>query len=784
MTLVYLVIGWLVGIVAVALRSSLGGLWPALVIAGFLLALMMRRDSNLRQIGLVFIAAGLGMWRYNLAQPQFTPDDLATYNDQGNAAMMGIVVDAPDVRDTKINLRVDVQSIQVSNKPQQAVHGLALVSAQRFGSYAYGDKIRIQGAPVTPPTFDSFSYRDYLGRSGVYTFIPYSRITVLDHGQGSPLLAALFDVRDRSHQMITKLLPSPQSALLTAVLLGDPRDLPPDVTDAFNVTGTSHIIAISGLKLAIITGLLSALIGRKMDKRLAAVLLIAGIGGYTIFVGASASVVRAAIMAVLAIVAQRFGRQSYGLTALAAAVFIMTAINPDILFDIGLLMSAGATLGLILYMPSLTAFTERVIGRLFTAETAQRLIEIITDAFLITIAVQLTTLPIIFVAFGNFSLVSFLANALVFPVQAPMMILGMLAIVAGAIWFPAGQLIAWTAGLPLSYTLGIIRAIANASGPSTFPPPDPALVIMYYVVLFGMTIMLSQPPETRRRIVQLASTPAVGVAGLAVAAILWAIVISRPDGKLHVWFLAVGSGNAVLIQSPGGAHLLIDGGSNPTQLQSAIGDRLPFYKRTLDVLFVTQPRPGTISALPPLFGHYSVQSAVTNGQSAADSQYQALTSAMQQSQTRVVTAVAGYTVKTGDGVTLDVLNPAQIPTDPNVKPGDAPLLLRLTYGDASFLLTTDLTEKGVKDALATGNITQSTVLQLASNGADKQNPDELIKAVAPQVAVVEAEQGNKSAGPASTVLDRLRAIPVYRTDLQGTIEVATDGKQLWISTGH
>jgi competence protein ComEC len=112
------------------------------------------------------------------------------------------------------------------------------------------------------------------------------------------------------------------------------------------------------------------------------------------------------------------------------------------------------------------------------------------------------------------------------------------------------------------------------------------------------------------------------------------------------------------------------------------------------------------------------------------------------------------------------------------------LILRLSYGDASFLLTTDLTEKGVKDALATGYIRQATVLQLASNGGEKENPDEWIKAADPQIAVVEAEQGNKSAQPASTVLDRLRAIPIYRTDLQGTIEMATDGKQIWISTGH
>src|SRR5205814_1883589 len=121
----------------------------------------------------------------------------------------------------------------------------------------------------------------------------------------------------------------------------------------------------------------------------------------------------------------------------------------------------------------------------------------------------------------------------------------------------------------------------------------------YYVVLFGMTAVLSQPTETRRglftRIRQIATTPAVVALGLALAAIIWVIALSRPDGKLHVWFLSVGAGNAVLIQSPQGAHILIDGGENPTQLRTAIGDRLPFYQRDLDLLIVTQPKPATIS---------------------------------------------------------------------------------------------------------------------------------------------------------------------------------------------
>ncbi len=120
------------------------------------------------------------------------------------------------------------------------------------------------------------------------------------------------------------------------------------------------------------------------------------------------------------------------------------------------------------------------------------------------------------------------------------------------------------------------------------------------------------------------------------------------------------------------------------------------------------------------------------------------------------------------------------------KPDDAPLILRLSYGNASFLLTSDLSERAVLSLQTSGQYLHATVLQLPSNGGEKQNPPALLNAISPQVAVVEAEQGDRSAQPSGKVLSDLRQrdIAIYRTDLQGTIEIATDGHQLFISTAQ
>ncbi len=789
MILVYLVAAWITGIALATWRPALGGLWPIAAIGGLIVAVLLRRDSGRRLAGLCLLMAGLGLWRTQSAQPVFTAKDAATYNDRGYAYMIGIVADAPVVKDKTMQLRVEIRYIW-QGKGSHNVHGLALVDADRYANINYGDRITIRGQPMTPPVFDSFSYRDYLAQSGIYTFIPRSRITVVQHNQGSPILGALFDVRERAHKLINQILPEPQSGLLSGILLGISKDLPPEVTDAFNQTGTSHIISSSGLKIAVVAGLLFVLFGRLGNKPLAALGIIAGIGIYTVFVGATDSVVRAAIMTTLAILAERLGRRRDGLTALAFAVLVITLINPGAILDAGLLLGASATVGLILYTEPLNRLAEGAVARLFKGDKddlIRRALKIASDTIMVTVAAQIGSLPFVFLLFGQFSPISVIVNALVFPLQGTIMILGIVAVISGAIWLPIGQIVAWLAGIGLAYTLAIVRATAQLPGASVSVSPDPAFAIGYYGVLFAVTVYLSQRAETRQtwlnRVRQVATTPVLAVLGVGMAILVWTVAMAHPDGKLHVWFLAVGKGNAVLIQSPRGAHILIDGGENPTELQTAIGDRLPFFVRDLDLLLVTQPAPTTITAIPALFDHYNVKSALTTGQSAAkDPNYQALENALSADHTQVVEAVAGYTASTDDGLTLTVLNPDQVPTDPKTKPADAAMIVRLTYGKSTFLLTSNLSEKGVQAILATKQYLGARVLELPSNGAEKENPDELIKAVSPEVGIIEAEQGNAAAEPPDTVLKRLGSIRVFRTDLQGTIEVATDGDSLQINT--
>ena len=190
-----------------------------------------------------------------------------------------------------------------------------------------------------------------------------------------------------------------------------------------------------------------------------------------------------------------------------------------------------------------------------------------------------------------------------------------------------------------------------------------------------------------------------GAASLALLALMLAMLWSRSDGKLHVWLLDVGHSNAVLMQTPGGAQILVDGGRYPSRLLTAIGDRLPFYDRELEILVITHPDEWDIAALESVLSRYSVGAALYHGQANDSEVFSRIMQRLTQSNTPLVEARAGYRLELDDGVTIEVLHPQTRPriTD---KLNDHTLALRVSYGGVSFLLTSDLSAAGQREKLA------------------------------------------------------------------------------------
>jgi competence protein ComEC len=275
----------------------------------------------------------------------FTGADLASYNDSGEAAeVVGVAIKPPDHRDT--HTQVVVRAEQVSfDGVTRPVEGRLLSYLPAGEEVNYGDRVRLWGQQQTPTEDEAFSYKDYLARQRIHSYMPFAAAKVLENGQGNPILAVVYAFKEKGLALIYSYLPDPEASLLAGIVLGVESGIPEGIDQAFKDTGTTHIIAISGFNITIVSGFIAILFSRLLGERRGAVAAVVAISIYTFLVGADAAVVRAAIIGGFSLFARQVGRRQHGLNSLAITAGLMAVFNPLVLWDVGLQLSFAATLG-------------------------------------------------------------------------------------------------------------------------------------------------------------------------------------------------------------------------------------------------------------------------------------------------------------------------------------------------------------------------------------------------------------------------------------------------------
>mgnify|MGYP001071938093 FL=1 len=710
----------------------------------------------------------LGSARYQAAQPNLTPTALAWYNDTpAEVVLEGNLIQPPDERDTYTNLRVRIDTLRLpdSDKPLP-VDGLLLVRTSP-GSYAYGDRMRLQGQLVTPAENESFSYRDYLSRSGVYSYIGYPQITRLARGLGNPLLAGLYAFHDHAVDTVYRIFPDPEASLMAGILLGEPQGIPAQVQDDFRLTGTSHIIAISGFNITLVAGLFALLFSRLWGRRRGAIAAALGIGLYVLLVGASAAVLRAAIFGWLTLFARQVGRRQTGLNSLVFTAALLAAFNPFTLWDAGFQLSFAATLGLMLYAGPFSDAFSAWINRRLPAETAARLSKWVGEYLLATLAAQVTLLPVLLILFQQLPLTSLLVNPLILPAQPPLMVLGGLALGSGLIYPPLGQMAAALAWPFTAYTIRMVEAFASLPGMVLHTGSTAwGFAAVYYAILFLITHYRPKLSTLARRL-----SPAAALLGMGLLAVItWREAFRAPDGRLHVTLLEAGSGEAILIQTPGGRYALINGGPSPSQLSDGLGRRLPMFDHRLDWLVVADPDNEDLSALPDTIQRYPPGNVLwagpTGGTRGASSLWKALVAA----DIPITRLQRGQALDLGDGARLEALTV-----------GSRGAVFLLEWDSFRLLLPLGLDFEAM-EALEQGKaVGRVTALLLAQSGYAPLNPPEWVAALNPQVVLLSVEAGDRNNLPSVEMLEAVADYTLLRTDENGWIELTTDGELMWVA---
>lgn len=186
--------------------------------------------------------------RAGLAEHRVGPNQVDYYNGQ-KVELAGVITET-DVRRDKAKYTISIDKFPIG--APIGVTGNVLITLNKYPQYHYGDRVKIIGELKEPGEFDGFDYGNYLSRYGIYSVMYYPKIEVLDTGQGSLFWAGMTWMQDRFLSQINKLLPEPQASFEAGLLVGARKGIPDDLMTKFNITGLTHIIAISGYNITII----------------------------------------------------------------------------------------------------------------------------------------------------------------------------------------------------------------------------------------------------------------------------------------------------------------------------------------------------------------------------------------------------------------------------------------------------------------------------------------------------------------------------------------------------
>jgi len=489
-------------------------------------------------------------------------------------------------------------------------------------------------------------------------------------------------------------------------------------------------------------------------------------------------------MGALVIGAALLGRRAHPLTALAAATLAMTAANPLLLWSVSFQLSFAATLGLLAALP---AIYRRLAGHRSAppdgADATAPAWAAVVSALGATVVAQLATLPVLWYHFGEVSLVSLPANALVLPLQGVVMPLGACAVALGAVWLPAGRVLAWPLWLVLRYTTFVVEALARVPGASLPVPPAGAWALLGLYTVAALALTLRRRPTVWARVRRAAGAAwrsgRAPVALGAVAALVWIGALQLPDGRLHAHFLDVGQGDAVLLRTPGGRTILVDGGPDPVLAASRVGRALPFWQRRIDLVVATHADQDHLAGLMGIVEHYEVGQVMQGPMVTEDPLQEAWLDALDQRGIPVIPATRGTVITLGESTRIEVVHP---PADaaPGAEADDnaSSVVLRVVAGRCRLLLTGDIDAATEAALLAAGTPLDATVLKVSHHGSGGASSAPFLTAVAPEVAVISVGADNGFGHPAPATLQRLEeaGARVLRTDRDGTVIVSTDGR--------
>ncbi|MGI8664529.1 MAG: ComEC/Rec2 family competence protein, partial [Jatrophihabitans sp.] len=623
-----------------------------------------------------------------------------------------------------------------------AGHVLVLAPADAWRGLLPGQRVRLDGRLSTPMSGNLLSA----------TISTNTSPTLL--GRPPPWQRAAGSVRV-GLQRASAGLPILARGLLPGVVDGDTSQLDPVLANRFQVAGLSHLVAVSGTNCAIVIGTVALVLRRlRASPRTIAVLGGLVLLGFVLIARPSPSVLRAAVMAAIALAALATGRQRSGVPVLAAACLVLLVWQPGLAVSLSFALSVAATAALLLIAPGWVHALRRrgvPVG--------------VAEPFAVAAAAHLVTVPLVAGLSGRISLVAIPANVLAEPVVAAATVLGALAAVCSVLWMPAAVLFAQLAGWPCRWLVWVAEYFGSLPGASVpWPAGVPGGLLLG--LLAGLGWWLCRRPAIR---------------GLAAVAVVVAVLVQIPVRAVVVgwpppdWIITacdVGQGDSLAINAGAGSAVVIDAGPSPVAADRCLRElgvsRIP-------LLVLTHFHLDHIGGLAGVLHERQVGRVISSPQDDPVAGYRLVLAGLA-SRGLVPQPVTGGAAFTVGPIRLDVLGPTRRYKDTRSDPNNSSVVIRASVHGVRILLPGDAELQAQDDLLATGTDLRADILKIPHHGSAYSDPA-FLRAVHAQVALISVGRDNDYGHPSPLLLAEMArlGVPTRRTDQDGDIAVVRSG---------